>query len=127
MTPQEIFDTVYKHLVTQGEQSVNGIGFCMYRNPEGLKCAVGCLIPDDLYRPEMDIAGGGYTDVSTLVQQHPNLPDWMRKNLHLLTELQNVHDFSPSWDTPFGFSTHGHDAMRDIARHHKLDFVSLKA
>jgi len=30
---------------------------CLYRSPDGLKCAVGCLIPDDLY--DEDQPGGG--------------------------------------------------------------------
>jgi hypothetical protein len=58
MTDQEIFDTVAKHLIAQGKQSLlpqvagdseyNG---CAYRGENGTKCAIGCLIPDELYNP----------------------------------------------------------------------------
>lgn len=52
MTKREIFDKVKTHLLTQKEKAVNKYvegAPCMYRTPEGLSCAVGCLIPEDLY------------------------------------------------------------------------------
>jgi hypothetical protein len=53
MTLQETFDKVCVHLLTQLQKSVfldsNGSMACAYRGPNGLKCAVGCLIPDELY------------------------------------------------------------------------------
>jgi hypothetical protein len=48
MTNQEVFDTVVTHLLAQGVKSESETG-CMYRGPHNLKCAVGCLIPDELY------------------------------------------------------------------------------
>lgn len=60
MTKQEIFDKVVNHLLTQNKQCsvedasyANGLK-CLYRGPNGLKCAIGCLIPDELYCPEME-------------------------------------------------------------------------
>lgn len=54
LTAQSIFDTVAWHLIKQGRPAwaKNGSGGCMYRTPDGLKCAIGCLIADDEYRPE---------------------------------------------------------------------------
>jgi hypothetical protein len=50
MTPQEIFDTVAVHLMTQGQRSEDeAYEECLYRGPDGLKCAAGVLIPDDDY------------------------------------------------------------------------------
>lgn len=50
MTRQEIFDKVARHLLTQNEKSIAdvlvGEGGCAYRGANGLKCAIGCLIPD---------------------------------------------------------------------------------
>ena len=58
MTAQEIFDTVLAHLRAQGVASVGdgpiGCLTCMYRTPSGLMCAVGCLIPDEIYTPDME-------------------------------------------------------------------------
>ena len=50
---QNDFDTVLSAIVKQGKPSKD-IGRCLYRGPRGLKCAIGWLIPDDLYKPEMD-------------------------------------------------------------------------
>jgi hypothetical protein len=53
MTPQEVYDTVRDHLLTQNARSMNN-AVCVYRSPNGLKCAIGCLIRDDEYFPEME-------------------------------------------------------------------------
>lgn len=45
MTKQEVFDIVAKHLLTQNVKAWEN-GFCRYKTSTGLKCAVGCLIPD---------------------------------------------------------------------------------
>ncbi len=51
---QDIFDTVAVHLIEQGEPSVDATGSCQYRDGVGangkmLMCAIGCLIPDEMY------------------------------------------------------------------------------
>ena len=48
-TAQEVFDHVVAHLRKQKVRSVSADGSCKYRGPNGLMCAFGCLIPDDLY------------------------------------------------------------------------------
>ena len=92
MNPQEIYDTVKEHLLTQMEESMHPVHkYCMYRNPSGLKCAVGCLIPDELYDPRMDNGGVSGKGLSLLLQEF-SLPEWMLKNSGLLHALQRVHD-----------------------------------
>ena len=54
MNRQEVFDKIYLHLIEQGRKSVNSDGRCQYRYPDGDKCAIGCLIPDELYTPELE-------------------------------------------------------------------------
>lgn len=62
MNKQEVFDKVASHLLTQMKPSTEpdpgpetGLrGACYYRSPEGLKCAIGCLIPDELYDPKFE-------------------------------------------------------------------------
>jgi hypothetical protein len=102
MAPQEIFDTVAKHLFTQGERAgivtdddyANNEGFaCRYRAPGGAKCAVGKLIPDVAYDPAMEGCG-----VALLMDNFgPDLPSWMRDNFDLLDRLQMVHDQEVYW------------------------------
>ncbi|MDX2059949.1 MAG: hypothetical protein SFV24_19220 [Gemmatimonadales bacterium] len=55
LTHQEIFTRVYRHLVKQNCQALEaGKTGCQYRTADGLRCAVGSLIPDDLYQPSIE-------------------------------------------------------------------------
>ena len=85
MNAQEIFDTVARHLLRQNACS-RYLGDCMYRNPNGLRCAVGILIPDDKY----------HENIETFDVYHPlvqaALPREVRRHTTLLRELQEVHD-----------------------------------
>lgn len=47
-TAQEVFDQVVAHLMNQGKKSTGDL-ICRYKNSDGLKCAVGCLIGDNEY------------------------------------------------------------------------------
>lgn len=57
MTAQAVFDKIALHLITQGRPSMElrddgkweDEAGCLYRDPNGLACAVGCLISDDDY------------------------------------------------------------------------------
>lgn len=54
-TEQSLFDTMVNGLASQGfVRSKDHDNCCVYRSPDGLKCAVGHLIPDDKYVLEMD-------------------------------------------------------------------------
>jgi hypothetical protein len=101
MTPQEIFDTVARHLFTQGEragivQDDAGYGddfSCRYRAPGGATCAVGRLLPDDAYDPGME---GNAVD--TICRAYADmLPAWMLVHEELLSRLQYVHDSGDHW------------------------------
>ena len=102
MTPQEIFDTVARHLFTQGTRAgkpvINLDGEvhdfeCLYRAPDGKTCAVGCLIPDAAYRPSMEGSGA-----FTMRSMHEDvLPRWFMPNEGLLARLQQVHDCAHYW------------------------------
>jgi hypothetical protein len=99
MTPQEIFDTVARHLFTQGERAGRspqwqGEQFtCRYRGPHGTRCAVGIFIPDDVYDHTME--GCGVTGL--IVEHGDKLPVWMRRNAELLERLQTAHDLEENW------------------------------
>jgi len=61
-TLQEIFDQVALHLMIQGERSFGRLpasdytnaNSCLYRGPNGLQCAAGCLISDAEYNPAFE-------------------------------------------------------------------------
>lgn len=83
---QLVFDTVAEHLLKQGKQSlgdITDVNACMYRNNEGLKCAAGCLIPDDQYTP--DIEGKSW---SSLVRENKVSSNCSQ----LIDDLQCLHD-----------------------------------
>lgn len=84
-TAQQVFEQVASHLLTQMKKS-EGSNYCLYRSPEGLKCAAGCLIADDEYFSNMDDNHG--VSWSTFVARN-YVP---AKHESLITRLQNIHD-----------------------------------
>lgn len=109
MTKQEIFDKVWTGLKAQGfQQSVSDDGLCKYRGLNGLKCAAGHLIPDDVYSPKME---GATAD---------DLP-WFRaefnkEDLEFIFKLQLVHD------EPDGDDDH---MKRELTRFAKLNGLTI--
>ena len=97
MTPQEIFDTVAKHLFTQGCRSAeldeDPHSACLYRGPEGRMCAVGVLIPYELYNTDMEYQNAAYL----IGKVGSPFPEWMKANENLLHSLQISHDRSHYW------------------------------
>lgn len=123
-TAQQVFDQVATHLLTQKKKSRvihrdNGkLRFpkgdsCVYRTPEGLKCAAGCLISDEEYL--------------TLIGESRNSIPWRsliargvapEEHSGLITALQKCHDHNTieNW----------HKHLVDIARAFNLSSRILK-
>lgn len=99
MTNQEAFEKMVIHLRKQGARATfvpgTGLSSCMYRAPNGFRCAVGCLIPDDEYRPWFEGAG-----VTKVVNDVPSLASVSR---NLLAAMQAVHDNHEvtAWEAQF--------------------------
>lgn len=103
MEAQQIFDTVAIHLAKQGHRAVvpgSTYGFtgdtadamyCVYRAPNGDKCAFGELIPDAEYVPSLE-----KVMASTIFNYSGDvaLPcvEALRPNKDLVVALQSVHD-----------------------------------
>lgn len=139
LTEQEIFDRVAQHLRQQGAQATRAGGGCLYRTREGLMCAVGCLIPEDQYRPEFD----NTTELRYLHNTSPELFSdgqvvWetgvlklikyshfkaallaggvdAEEHLDLLRYLQEIHDAMDN-----GYTADTALALQRVARHHGL-------
>lgn len=102
MTNQEIFTTVKNHLLTQNARSAEPIkegmseSYCKYRGPNGLMCAVGCLIPDEMYSDSIEFNPVGYLPKEIL--------DHMGGNEWLLQRLQSIHDLIEveNWHSALG-------------------------
>lgn len=84
MTNQEVFDKVVAHLRKQNAKSADNER-CLYRAPDGKMCAVGCLIPDEMYDPEME----GATASDEIVGQ---VLDELKIDWKLALDLQYIHD-----------------------------------
>ena len=85
---QEVFDLVVEHLFAQGRPAYDDSQGCMYRTYDGLRCAVGVLIPDDLYDPAFETS-----NAVRVIQKlfAADLADW-REHKKLLNALQLAHD-----------------------------------
>lgn len=111
---QEVFDRVATHMLLQKKKSVSEemirdkwghqklASSCMYRGDDGLKCAVGCLIKDELYNECIEHQGVDDADViDALTESGIVCSDYMLK---LLVTLQGIHDDSDPkhWENALG-------------------------
>lgn len=85
---QELFDTVAGHLLRQAKRSKNS-RLCLYRGPNGLKCAVGCLLTDAVY--SVFLEGTNARDIAEQLNISVGR-DLADDELTLLTALQEIHD-----------------------------------
>ncbi len=105
MNNQQAFDHICDHLMTQRKQAMIHES-CVYRDGNGLKCAVGCLIPDEIYIPEMESM-----QIARVCAVCPEIKD---VSWQLLIDCQSVHDrcFDVGlWATE----------LRKVATKHRLD------
>ncbi|WP_321794177.1 hypothetical protein [Caballeronia sp. J97] len=99
LSPKEIYERVSEHLLRQRAVSEDDNGSCRLRSPEGRKCAIGSLVRDDQYEPELEGVGISYYRhardgqllralfASNVNAYDPNIID-------LLIELEEVHDYA---------------------------------
>lgn len=86
---QAAFNTAYLATIAQGKPSVGARGFCLYRGPDGLKCAIGHLIPDEKYHNLLESNSAG----SCVIRDAVSAPQEERS---FLAELQACHDSAAS-------------------------------
>lgn len=119
MTNQEIFDKVVRHLLTQKAQSTDGSN-CLYRGEHGMSCAVGCLISDEHYTPDIESRDVSYCLVVDVLEKSGI---GVRANdacLNMLHSLQSFHD-SRKYKLYRKYPHAAHLALKYIARLYKLD------
>ncbi len=90
-SPQEIFTFVLESLRAQGRRAIDTDGLCRLRGEGGTKCAVGFLIPDSEYSPELD------TDDFLGSEKAKNFPEICENRL-LMNDLMILHDMDLNWD-----------------------------
>lgn len=97
---QRLFDDIAEHLLTQNKKSTLRYNKtrCRYRgDEEGTSCAIGCLIPDEMYDESMEGHG-----VSNLFYTHSIFKNFLNKKydnvintdegMDLVCAMQLVHD-----------------------------------
>lgn len=92
MTNRDIYRKVRDHLLTQNAKSLMEDGtVSAYRGTEGRKCAIGCLINDKDYSPELENCMVYEARVREAVARSLGvlMSDF---TLSLLSDLQEIHD-----------------------------------
>ena len=96
MNRQKVYDTVKKHLLKQKSRSesfsmVNESSTgCLYRGPNGKKCAIGCLIIDGRY--SKNIEGKGVSNPIVKNALYAWAKPKTENDENFLSELQSIHD-----------------------------------
>lgn len=102
MQIRELFERVRAHLLTQGKKSIReeiderGLpsDSCLYRGPDGTSCAVGCLIKDEFYTPELEQKLASSPLVRSALECSLGF-ELSRDAMEILGELQAIHDDVP--------------------------------
>ena len=97
LTARDIYERVSNHLLTQRAVSEDENGSCRLRSGNSRKCAIGSLIADELYRPEIEGIGISYyrnaKDGSLLRALYASEVNAYDPDIvELLIELEEVHD-----------------------------------
>ena len=96
MKNQTIFNKVAKHLLKQGVRSESNPGNCRYKGPNGLKCAVGALIPNKVYSENFE--GLTVLCLRKNGEYFTEEDGYSESNIALLWALQFIHDDLPCDD-----------------------------
>jgi hypothetical protein len=105
MTPQEIFDRSVAGVMKQGRPSVRAVpsnadGYgCVYRGPNGLKCAAGHLIDDEHYNAVWDDGNSASQNAAVWPAiaescglPHTHVSDRYSRMAVMIRDLQKAHD-----------------------------------
>lgn len=151
MKRQDIFDKVVTHLMAQGRAATKRLKgeplkTCAYRGGRDTMCAMGCLIPDELYHREFEgsdlehLMHRAGPDYHTAFGREPLPPEaraalnaWIKhvgqRNLPLIARLQGVHDIHEA--RPWKRSKKNRlmllERLADVAKDHNLKTSHLPA
>jgi len=117
MEAQVLFDRVVAHLLTQNAKAlaVEDGTACLYRAPDGMRCAVGGVLPDSLYTPRLEDKA-----VEQVMHLYPEIMAYFgEENMLLLNRLQRLHD---KYDV-----SNWRAGLIEIAKEHGLKFNPPKA
>ena len=121
MNQQEFFDKTVAEMRRREYKKAEGCPAgekrirCLYRNEQGLGCAIGMHIPEELYRPEMDAEPMG---PGSLLASYPELgPVFEGLSARFLVSAQGMlHDWP---DGPESMEK----AFAEFAQHYGLTYT----
>ncbi len=97
MDTQAVVDKILKHLWDQERVSTSSYAKgCAYRGRDGTKCAIGILIPEEVYLSEME--GKGFNTICSIFKEVRDLPEIQALRVDhpihgpLGRALQRLHD-----------------------------------
>jgi hypothetical protein len=93
---QELYDFVVAAIVKQGRPSVGSNDRCLYRGPDGLKCAYGHVHPDSMYSEKMESRNVERLSELNLI------PKSLFPHKKLLKNLQADHDAATPYECFMG-------------------------
>jgi len=94
MTRQELFDSVVKHCNNQGVRSISR-DVCRYRSPGGLSCGIGGLMPDKVYRKNLE--GHPAPSLPVPVLEACGFDMGRDREWVFANDLQGLHDNKYNW------------------------------
>lgn len=75
ITAQEALNKNWQHFIVEGNAPGYVRGACFYRSPDGCRCGVGVLIPDELYSSAFEAVNVG------ALMRHTDHPDIKEPNM----------------------------------------------
>jgi hypothetical protein len=119
MTPQQVFDSVVYPLIAQNARATGDDGVrCMYRAPDGRRCAIGWVMPDDVYHKTLEFMGIRHIAPQLLNTNYGDAyARFLYRHMDLLRALQDMHDarYPEEWPR----------CLRAIAKQHGLDPIAV--
>lgn len=107
MNKQDMFDVMTTALLAQGKKSgekpEEGDFECLYRAPDGCKCAIGHLIKDKFYTPDMEGANIRSDLPWEALKKSIGRTDLSDHDRDFLEHMQEIHDETApeTWDAQF--------------------------
>jgi hypothetical protein len=95
LTRQEIFNKVWQHaVIEQQPPSITYENQCRYRGPDGTKCFIGVIIPDEKYDPSFEKSS--LRHILEVLNFDVELSPFLRS-------LQCIHDSCARYDEKYYF------------------------
>jgi hypothetical protein len=95
---QKTFNKIVRSLRKQGVKSLKPgtTDVCLYRGPGGIRCGVGWIIPNRVYRKSMEGTSAGYDEIADVIRDSGH-------DVDVAQDMQHCHDGFPveEWENRF--------------------------